>query len=60
MKFAKGQRVTVLPLSDVEQGPAYGMILNGFPVKRFAEPDVNHYTVKVAYAIYEIREEDLA
>lgn len=60
MKFTQGQRVTVLSLSDVEQGLVYGVIIHGFPVKRFAEPDVNHYTVKVAYDTYEISEEDLA
>jgi len=42
MKFAKGQKVTVVPLEK------RGTILRGFPVKMYAKPDTAHYTVLVA------------
>lgn len=60
MKFAKGQRVTL----PVWEGAAYcerthGEVVHAFVVKTFAQPDVNHYNVRVGKEIHEYSEGEL-
>lgn len=55
MKFQKGQRVTIPTWVG-----AVGEIVHAFIVTRFAQPDAQHYNVRVGEHIFEYSEDELA